>query len=72
VWLPKAEQGGLTIEKIAAGGRSLQVTLNQKKQAAIHERVQELITTVQPRVENVQITSTTCEAQAYRNRACRN
>jgi hypothetical protein len=50
VWLPKAEQGGLTIEKIAAGGRPLQVTLNQKKQAAIHERVQELITTVQPRV----------------------
>jgi uncharacterized protein len=41
VWLPKAEQGGLTIEKIAAGGRPLQVTLNQKKQAAIHERVQE-------------------------------
>jgi len=50
VWLPKAEQGGLTIEKIAAGGRPLQVTLNQKKQAAIHERVEELITTVQPRV----------------------
>jgi hypothetical protein len=50
VWLPKAEPGGITIEKIAAGGRPLQVTLNQKKQAAIHERVQELITTVQPRV----------------------
>src|SRR5262249_55309794 len=50
VWLPKAEQGNLTIEKIAAGGRPLQVTLNQRKQAAIHERVQELITTVQPRV----------------------
>jgi hypothetical protein len=50
VWLPKAEQGGLTIEKIAAGGRPLQATLNQKKQAAIHERVEELITTVQPRV----------------------
>jgi hypothetical protein len=50
VWLPKSEQGGLTIEKIAAGGRPLQVTLNQKKQAASHERVQELITTVQPRV----------------------
>jgi Protein of unknown function (DUF499) len=50
VWLPKAEAGGLTIEKIAAGGRPLQVTLNEKKQAAIHERVQELITAVQPRV----------------------
>jgi hypothetical protein len=50
VWLPKADQGSVTIEKIATGGRPLQVTLNQKKQAAIHERVQELITTVQPRV----------------------
>jgi hypothetical protein len=50
VWLPKTEQGGLTIEKIAAGGRPLQATLNQKKQAAIHERLEELITTVQPRV----------------------
>jgi len=50
VWLPRAGQGSLTIEKIAAGGRPLQVTLNKKKQAAIHERVQELITTVQPRV----------------------
>jgi hypothetical protein len=50
VWLPKTEQGGLTIEKIAAGGRPLQATLNQKKQAAIHERVEELITSVQPRV----------------------
>jgi len=50
VWLPKADQGGVAIEKIAAGGRPLQATLNQKKQAAIHERIEELITTVQPRV----------------------
>jgi hypothetical protein len=48
VWLPKSEEGGLTVEKIAAGGRPLQVTLNKKKQAAIHERVEELITSVQP------------------------
>lgn len=44
VWLPKAEAGGLAIEKIAAGGRPLQVTLNEKKLAAIQERVLELIT----------------------------
>jgi hypothetical protein len=50
VWLPKSEAGGFTIEKIAAGGRPLQVTLNAKKQAAIHDRVWELITLVQPRV----------------------
>jgi hypothetical protein len=50
VWLPKTDQGSQTIERIAAGGRPLQVTLNQKKQAAVHERVYELITTVQPRV----------------------
>jgi hypothetical protein len=50
VWLPKVEQGDVAIEKIAVGGKPLQVTLSQKKQAAIHERLEELITTVQPRV----------------------
>jgi hypothetical protein len=50
VWLPRAESGGLGIEKVAAGGRPLQTTLNQKKQAMIHERVMELITNVQPRL----------------------
>lgn len=50
VWLPRAEEGGIGIEKIAAGGRPLQTTLNDKKQAMIHERIVELITAVQPRV----------------------
>jgi hypothetical protein len=50
VWLPRAAEGGIGIEKIAAGGRPLQTTLNEKKQAMIHERIVELITTVQPRV----------------------
>ena len=50
VWLPRAEEGGIGIEKIAAGGRPLQTTLNDKKQAMIHERIVELITSVQPRV----------------------
>jgi hypothetical protein len=44
VWLPKAEGGGIGIEKVSAGGRPLQTTLNDKKQAMIHERVVELIT----------------------------
>ncbi len=50
VWLPRAEEGGIGIEKVAAGGRPLQTTLNDKKQAMIHERIVELITSVQPRV----------------------
>ena len=50
VWLPRAEAGGIGIEKIAAGGRPLQTTLNDKKQAMIHERIVELITSVQQRV----------------------
>jgi hypothetical protein len=50
VWLPRSEGGGLGIEKVAAGGRPLQVTLNEKKQARIHDRIIELITQVQPRV----------------------
>ncbi len=50
IWLPRAEEGGIGIEKVAAGGRPLQTTLNDKKQAMIHERIVELITSVQPRV----------------------
>jgi hypothetical protein len=50
VWLPRATEGGIAIEKVAAGGRPLQTTLNDKKQAMIHERIVELITSVQPRV----------------------
>jgi hypothetical protein len=50
VWLPRAEEGGIGLEKIAAGGRPLQTTLSDKKQAMIHERIVELITSVQPRV----------------------
>ena len=49
-WLPRVENGGLELEKIAVGGRPLQTTLNEKKQARIHERIIELLTAVQPRV----------------------
>jgi len=50
VWLPRVESGGLGLEKIAAGGRPLQTTLNDKKQAMIHERTLELVTSVQKRI----------------------
>ncbi len=40
------------IEKVPAGGRPLQTTLNNKKHAMIRERIVELITTVVPRVFN--------------------
>src|SRR3990172_6583172 len=50
VWLPRAEGGGIGIEAVAVGGGPLQTTLNEKKEAMIHERIMELLTTVQPRV----------------------
>jgi hypothetical protein len=50
VWFPRAEDGGIGIEKVAAGGRPLQTTLNDKKQAMIQERLVELVTSVLPRV----------------------
>ena len=50
VWLPKVEGSGIGIEPVAVGGRPLQTTLNEKKEARIHERVLELLTQVQKRV----------------------
>jgi len=50
VWLPRVEDGGIGIERVAVGGRPLQITLNEKKEAMIHERVMELLMVVQPRV----------------------
>ncbi len=50
VWLPRAEGGSIGIEKIAIGGRPLQTTLDEKRHAMIHQRIMELLTTVQPRV----------------------
>ena len=49
-WLPRSENGGIGIEAVAVGGRPLQTTLNERRQAAIHERMMELLTVVQPRV----------------------
>jgi hypothetical protein len=50
VWLPKVEGSGIGIEPVAVGGRPLQTTLNEKKEARIHERVLELLSVVHPRV----------------------
>ena len=50
VWLPKLEDSAIGIDPVAVGGRPLQTTLNEKKEARIHERVMELLTQVQKRV----------------------
>ncbi len=50
VWLPRVENGAIGLDKVAAGGRPLQQTLDEKKRALIHQRVMELLTIVQPRV----------------------
>lgn len=51
VWLPKnATDGAIVIDVVAAGGRPLQITLNEKKQARVHDRLTELLVDVQRRV----------------------
>jgi hypothetical protein len=52
VWLPRVEGTGLGVESVAVGGRPLQTTLSEKKEARVHDRVIELLTSVQPRVFN--------------------
>ncbi|MCJ7543598.1 MAG: ATP-binding protein [Phycisphaerae bacterium] len=50
VWLPRIEESNLCIDAVAVGGRPLQTTLDEKKQALIHERVMELLMGIQRRV----------------------
>jgi hypothetical protein len=51
VWLPKLDQGTITVEKIAVGGRPLQTTISSDRHLAmIFERSMELLTQVQSRV----------------------
>ena len=50
VLLPCMENGGMGIEKVDFGGRTPQTTLNDKKEAMIHERVMELLTVIRNRV----------------------
>ncbi|MGB7589807.1 MAG: hypothetical protein WBO19_01035 [Terriglobia bacterium] len=50
VWLPKVSTGSIVIDVAALGGRPLQITLDEKKQARVHDRVMELLVDVQRRV----------------------
>jgi hypothetical protein len=52
VWLPRVENGGVAIEPVSVGGRPLQITVNEKKEAMIHERVIELLTGINRKVFN--------------------
>ena len=53
VWLPRVEEGAIGIESVAVGGHPLQTTVNEKKQAMIHERVMELLTTTYRKVHGM-------------------
>ena len=50
VWLPKVTTDGIVIDVAAVGGRPLQTTLDEKKQARVHDRIMELLTDLQRRV----------------------
>jgi hypothetical protein len=50
VWLPKVTSDGIVIDVAAVGGRPLQITLDEKKRARVHDRVMELLVDVQRRV----------------------
>ena len=50
VWMPASDGGALNLDTVSMGGRPLQTTLDEKKRARIHERLMELLTTVQRRV----------------------
>jgi len=50
IWLPKLENSAITIESVEVGGMPLQTTLNEKKEARVHDRVMELITQLKKRV----------------------
>lgn len=50
IWLPKVTSDGIVIDVAAVGGRPLQTTLNEKKQARVHDRTMELLVDLQRRV----------------------
>ncbi|MYD91965.1 MAG: ATP-binding protein [Caldilineaceae bacterium SB0662_bin_9] len=50
VWLPKSGDQELVLDTVSLGGRPLQTTLDEKKHALIHQRLMELLMTVQRRV----------------------
>ena len=50
VWLPTSGDRTPGFDAVKLGGRPLQTTLDEKKRALIHQRLMELLTTVQRRV----------------------
>ncbi len=50
MWLPAPGDDALKLDIVGLGGRPLQTTLDEKKRARIHERLTELLTTVQRKV----------------------
>ncbi len=50
VCLPSSDGGKLALDSVSVGGRPLQVTLDDKRRALIHQRLMELLTAVQRRV----------------------
>ena len=50
VWLPVPGDGALALDTVQVGGRPLQTMLGDQGRALIHERLTELLTTVQRRV----------------------
>ena len=50
VLLPAFDDGVLTMAGVGMGGRPLQTTLDEKKRARIHQRLTELLTTMQRKV----------------------
>ncbi len=50
VWLPSSDGGALAMDTVRMEGRPLRTTLDEKKRALIHQRLTELLTTVQRRV----------------------
>jgi hypothetical protein len=49
IWLPK-QNGGLTVETVAIGGRQVTSRLDDQKRAAVHKRAMELLLEIQKRV----------------------
>ena len=50
VWLPTSGGNTLMFDTVSLGGRPLQTTLDEKRRALIHQRLMELLTTVQRHV----------------------
>ena len=50
VWLPRSDNGSLSLESVSIGGRPLQTTLDERKRARIHQRLMELLSTVQRKI----------------------